>query len=226
LNPHFFFIPFPFLKLFRGIFLIEKMSLYNKNKKSKTNHIKYIPGKLQISKRNPQAEFPSRAHPTDVGYDITLIGRENNRSEDATGEVNVFLTGISVTPPPGHYVEMVPRSSLHKQGYMLANNVGIIDPSYTGEVKVALYKFKDCDDLKLPIRAVQLIIRPAIYAHIASVTTMSNTNRGSGGFGSTGFTPFNQQNFQSNNKQVYQPSFQNANYAASSKQNSNNSPFF
>lgn len=152
-----------------------------------TPSMTYIEGKIQVQKLHPKAEFPYKENPSDTCYDITLIGRSENRAEDDTGEVNNFNTGIALTPPQGYYFEMVARSSLHKHGYMLATGTSIIDPGYTGELIVPLYKYKEAEDLEMPFRAVQLILRPVVYAHLESVKTLASTDRGDGAFGSTGF---------------------------------------
>ena len=133
------------------------------------------------------AELPFKEHDDDIGWDLTLIGRQDNNTEDTTNEVNMYRTGLTVHPPKGYHVEIVARSSLHKSGYMLANSVGIIDPGYTGEIFVPLYKFREGEDLQLPTRAVQMILRKSNNAHIAeSANTGPVTSRGAGGFGSTG----------------------------------------
>lgn len=151
--------------------------------------IKYIEDKIQVQKLHPKAEFPYKENTSDAGYDVTLVNRCENRAEDDTGEVNNFGTGIALSPPSGYYFEMVARSSLHKSGYMLATGTSIIDPGYTGELIVPLYKYKEAGDLELPFRAVQLILRPIVYAHLQSVASLSVTSRGDGAFGSTGVLP-------------------------------------
>lgn len=146
----------------------------------------YIKGDgIKVLMCDSNAQIPSRQHPDDIGCDVTLISRLDGKTEDTVGEVTYFGTGIKIKPPKGYFVEIVPRSSLHKRGYMLANSVGIIDPGYRGEVVVALYKFKECDDLELPNNSVQIILRKANYAHVQIVETLDDTERGDGGFGST-----------------------------------------
>lgn len=149
--------------------------------------ITYIDGKIQVQKLHPKAEFPYKEHSTDTCFDITLVARSENRAEDDTSEVNNFSTGIALSPPQGYYLEMIAGSSLHKHGYMLATGTSIIDPGYTGELIVPLYKYKEAEDLELPFRAVQLILRPVVHAHLQSVKTLAPTDRGDGAFGPTGF---------------------------------------
>jgi dUTP pyrophosphatase len=88
----------------------------------------------------------------------------------------------------GLYAEIVPRSSLSKSGYMLANSIGIIDCSYKGNLYIALTKIDNTmPDLTLPFRCCQLIFREQIHVDLEEVTSFEEqTSRGSGGFGSTG----------------------------------------
>ena len=111
----------------------------------------------------------------------------------------LYDTGIKLEIPNGYYVEIVPRSSISKSGYMLANNIGIIDQGYTGNLFVALRKINnDCEDLELPYKCCQIIMKKQVYPKIV-VCDYSNdsndkenpkgiqeTSRGEGGFGSTG----------------------------------------
>ena len=152
--------------------------------------IKWVADGVRVVRLDAEAELPEKNDATDVGYDLTLMARTDNRVEDNVGDVNMFRTGLCIKPPLGHHVEIIARSSLHKTGYMLANAVGVIDPNYRGEVLVALYKFREGQDLVLPFRAVQLVVRPTVYARILNVSGLDDTKRGSGGFGSTGTLPF------------------------------------
>ena len=125
---------------------------------------------------------PSKAHQSDSGFDLTLIDikKQNNK-------ITFYNTYVAVEPPHGYYFDLVPRSSISKTGYMLANNVGIIDQSYRGNVIVALVKVDDsCPDLQLPCKMVQLILRPWYFVKAINVNQeLSTTQRGEGGFGST-----------------------------------------
>jgi dUTP pyrophosphatase len=129
------------------------------------------------------AVIPTKAHPSDIGYDITVISVCKDISED----IKLFETGLSTCPPKGYYLEILPRSSISKSGYMLANSVGVIDPSYTGTLKIALIKVdKTLPDLTMPCKICQLILRKAEYADVKLVTSIKDTDRGNGGFGSSG----------------------------------------
>ena len=83
-------------------------------------------------------------------------------------------------------MEIVPRSSLSKSGYILANSVGIIDNSYRGNLMVALTKV--CDDAKeieYPFRCCQMIVRKYVNTYLEEVGNVDKTKRNEGGFGST-----------------------------------------
>lgn len=118
----------------------------------------------------------------DVGYDLTIISVYKQISDSIT----MYETGVALDIPLGYYVEMFLRSSMSKTGYILANGTGIIDPGYTGTVKVVLLKAdKSMPDISLPLRAAQLILKPYAYSRPMQVTELPDTERGTGGFGST-----------------------------------------
>lgn len=151
--------------------------------------LKYVAGVIEIYKMHPDGVVPSKQNPSDVGHDIVLIGRKDGRVDDRMGDVNLFNTGIAIIPPRGYHIEIIARSSLQNDGYMLANNVGVIDPNYRGEIIVALYKFRDGPDLELPSRSVQMVLRKTEYGRIKNCSPgafEAQTDRGAGGFGSTG----------------------------------------
>ena len=151
--------------------------------------VEYIKGKVSIKLLLPESHFPSKeeGRESDIGYDITLVQRSENRAEDTTHEVNNFRTGISLTPPDGYYIEMIASSSLHKHGYFLATGTSIISPGYTGELIVPLYKYKEMEDIELPFKAVQIIVKPAVHSHMSSVKSLQSSTRGEGNFSSPGF---------------------------------------
>jgi len=130
----------------------------------------------------PQAVQPTKGAVSDSGFDLTLVERSKRH-----GAVEFFRTGIRVQPAFGWYFDLVPRSSIAKSGYMLANSVGVIDRGYTGEILVPLIKVDaNAPDLQLPSRLVQMIPRQIIAAELIEVAEFDETVRGDGGFGSTG----------------------------------------
>ena len=134
-----------------------------------------------------RAILPKKAHPTDIGYDLTAIDVFKKYSSKTT----LFETGIAISPPAGYYVEIVPRSSMSSTGYMLANSIGVIDPDYTATLKIAMIKIDDSyPDISLPFTKCQLVLRRAESSDIIQVDTFDHNSdhvsfRGDGGFGST-----------------------------------------
>jgi dUTP pyrophosphatase len=125
---------------------------------------------------------PFKKRISDSGWDLHLV-----KLVERDGNLFLFDTGVRVSPPPGFYFDLVPRSSIYKSGFVLANSVGIIDMTYRGTIKVPLIKV---DPLKpepeLPWRAVQLIPRRFYPVEALNSKSLDETIRGEGGFGSTG----------------------------------------
>ena len=107
----------------------------------------------------------------------------------APGKRSVIPTGIAIALPSAEYVALVfARSGLGiKHGIAPANCVGVIDSDYRGEVMVGLQNSGDAAYTIQPgDRIAQLMITPVIQAQISMVEELDNTERGAGGFGSTG----------------------------------------
>lgn len=138
----------------------------------------------KIFLNDPNAVIPSKVRESDVGYDLTIIKKFKDLNETTA----LYDTGISIALNPCYYAEIVPRSSLSKSGYMLANSVGIIDTGYRGNLLIALTKtdFHSLD-LQLPFRCCQLIFKRQVFMNllIANKDDIEKTNRSDGGFGST-----------------------------------------
>jgi deoxyuridine 5'-triphosphate nucleotidohydrolase len=150
---------------------------------------------LKIIKVDKKAVRPNKNNYSDAGFDLTIIKESKRLNSDTM----LYDTGIKLEIPNGYYVEIVPRSSISKSGYMLANNIGIIDQGYTGNLFVALRKINnDCEDLELPYKCCQIIMKKQIYPRVIVYDNSNNSNnkenstdtqetsRGEGGFGSTG----------------------------------------
>lgn len=137
-----------------------------------------------VHRADPAAVFPRKGKPSDVGYDLTVIKVAKNWHNNIT----LYDTGINVKVQHGYYAEVVPRSSLSKSGYMLANSIGIIDANYTGNIYIALVKVDpSAPDIELPFRCCQLIFRRQHYMEMIEVDQkFEGTTREDGGFGSTG----------------------------------------
>ena len=136
---------------------------------------------IKFKKVSSDAVIPKKAGKNEVGYDLTAI-----KLEKVNGNIYSFDTGIQVEPPDGYYLEIVPRSSIVKTGYILANSVGIIDPTYRGNLKIILIRTNfNLPTLTLPFCKCQLIVRKLINLETCEVDELSPTSRGEGGFGST-----------------------------------------
>lgn len=131
---------------------------------------------------HPKAIAPTKANPSDSGFDLSIVDLKKK-----TNNVYFYHTGVKVMPDHGMYFDLVPRSSISKTGYMLANNIGIIDQGYNGEIIVALIKIDDTtEELTLPCKIAQLIPRQWMNVHGVHVEDLQSSTRGDGGFGSTG----------------------------------------
>ncbi len=140
---------------------------------------------LKIIKKDDRAVIHQKVYPTDVGINLTCI-TECKRFSD---NIIMYDTGICVSPPHGYYVEIIPRSSLASSGYVLANSIGIIDPTYTGTLKIVLVKVDTTSaeriPLTLPFTKCQMVMRRLVDFQLEVVSSLENTERSDGGFGST-----------------------------------------
>ena len=125
---------------------------------------------------------PQKAHGSDVGHDLSAIGV----AKQISAMTALYETGVSVCPPDGYYVQILPRSSLSKSGYVLSNSVGIIDPSYRGTLKIALTKIDpSAPAIEFPFRCAQMVLSPYVHFKVNPVETLNVTQRNDGGFGSS-----------------------------------------
>ncbi len=135
---------------------------------------------LRYTKIVDDAVTPVKSNFSDVGYDLSIIGI----SKVLNSSTILYKTGIKLDIPIGYYVEIVPRSSLSKSGYILANSIGIIDCSYKGELLIALCKLGN-EEIEFPFRCCQLIMRRQLFPDMIEVDTVGDSKRHDGGFGST-----------------------------------------
>ena len=137
---------------------------------------------LRVHKIIPTAILPSRGSSGAVGYDLYSV------DEVVVPPTHRVLlgTGIAVVLPVGVYGRVAPRSGLTvKHGIQVG--AGVIDPDYTGEIKVVLFNHGDKDfEVKKGDRIAQLILERCETPDIEEVDSLNETQRGSTGFGSTG----------------------------------------
>ena len=132
-------------------------------------------------KNSDMAIEPSKSSISDSGIDLSIVKKVKQ-----VNNVVFYSTELCVEPPHGYYFDLVPRSSMSKMGYIIANSVGVIDMSYRGPIIVALIKVDESvEDIKLPNKCVQLILRPWYNLGAIEMSNGSETKRGNGGFGST-----------------------------------------
>ena len=138
---------------------------------------------LKFEKIAEEAVTPTKANFSDVGYDLTATGIHKK----INAKTILCKTGIKLDIPLSYYVDITPRSSIIRSGYMLANSTGIIDCSYKGELFIALIKIDDsAPDIEFPYKCCQLIMRKQVYPEMQEVSDVDVSKRGEGGFGSSG----------------------------------------
>ena len=139
---------------------------------------------LRFRKVHPDAVLPSYAHPSDAGMDVRSV-------EDLTiapGKRALVHTGLVMLLPPMYEAQVRPRSGLAlKNGVTVLNTPGTIDSGYRGEVGVILANFGEADfQVKKGDKIAQIVIAPVTQPEIVETTEVDETDRGAGGFGSTG----------------------------------------
>ena len=148
---------------------------------------------IKVFKVDDEAVMPTKARYSDAGYDLTIL----REFKVLTHNTSLYDTGIQLEIPNGYYVEIVPRSSISRSGYMLANSVGIIDQGYRGNLFIALTKINKINDdpesavqkLSLPWKCCQMIVKKQVYSRLVAGDAgkeIEQSSRGTGGFGSTG----------------------------------------
>lgn len=169
------------------------------------------PIQVKIKKLNENAVIPAYAHATDAGLDLTATSK---KIED--NGVVTYGTGIAVEIPRGYVGLVFPRSSNCKKDLLLSNSVGVIDSGYRGEIMLkympctwnfiatlrerlhiflfGIYKKRHTvfmyrghgAEYQVGDRVGQLIIMPYPRVQFEEVTELSDSDRGNGGYGSTG----------------------------------------
>ncbi|USK68412.1 dUTP diphosphatase [Peribacillus asahii] len=140
---------------------------------------------LKVKKLYSDAKLPFYAHQGDAGMDI--YSREETTI--APGETKLVKTGISIELPQLTEAQIRPRSGLAlKHSITVLNTPGTIDEGYRGEIGVILINHGNKDfQVEKDMRIAQMVIKPVIQVELQEVTdSLSNTERGQGGFGSSG----------------------------------------
>jgi dUTP pyrophosphatase len=140
---------------------------------------------LKFKKLHPNAVVPTRAYSNDAGLDLTAVSVEFNNEY----QFWQYDTGLAVEIDPGFVGLAMARSSVSKTGLSLCNGAGVIDSAYRGPIKARFYKevLSGIRSKEYPVgeRVVQLLIVPIALPVPVEVEELSESDRGTGGFGSS-----------------------------------------
>ena len=141
---------------------------------------------IRVKKLHPNAVLPTYGSQEAAGADLYACLEEAVTIQP--GEIFWVSTGIALEVPKGCAGLVYARSSLGaKRGLAPANKVGVVDSDYRGEVKVVLLNHsKQPQTLQPGERVAQFVITPVLQPMYEEVAELTDTNRGAGGFGSTG----------------------------------------
>ena len=140
---------------------------------------------LRVTRLRDDAVLPARAHANDAGLDLSAC-------EEMTigpGERALVSTGLAIEIPANHAGIVAPRSGLAlRHGISIVNTPGVIDAGYRGEVQVLLLNTdrSAAFTVERGMRIAQLLVMPVTPASVIEVTELSESARGTGGFGSSG----------------------------------------
>ena len=142
--------------------------------------------KLKIKKLDERAIIPTYGTEYSAGADLYNMGGE--AVSVAPGETVLIHTGLSIEIPEGYCGLIFARSGLAtKRGLAPANKVGVVDSDYRGEWMVALHNHSDkTATVEGGERVAQMVVVPYLKAEFELADELSETERGEGGFGSTG----------------------------------------
>lgn len=137
---------------------------------------------IKFQKLSEEAQLPTYANPGDAGMDLRTLESKTLKA----GERYIFPTGLAVAIPKNYVGLVWDRSGLAaKEG--LTCLAGVIDSGYRGEIGVVMLNTsKKSVKIEKGERVAQLLIQPIVVAQIKEVKTLSNTQRGKGGFGASG----------------------------------------
>lgn len=143
---------------------------------------------VKFKKLHEKAVMPSKANKSDAGFDLVAV----TSTLDKYGNVE-YGTGLAVEIPEGYVGFIFPRSSIYKKYLSLTNSVGVIDSGYRGEIKFKFhpnnqnsFSQETQTDYNVGDRIGQLIIMPYPEIEFVEHDNLSDSDRGSGGFGSSG----------------------------------------
>jgi dUTP pyrophosphatase len=140
---------------------------------------------LRVTRLDPRATLPTRAYPGDAGLDLYAV----EQTVLAPGERASIPTGIAIEIPDGQAGLVLPRSGLAaKHGIAIVNAPGLIDAGYRGELRVLLLNTDRARAFTIAPgdRIAQLVLVQVMLPEVAEVEQLAPSERGGGGFGSSG----------------------------------------
>lgn len=138
--------------------------------------------KVKIKKLSKDSVLPTYSKDGDAGLDLTAISEEWNEDNS----IVTYDTGLAIEIPKGHVGLLFPRSSIYKTSLDLTNAVGIIDSGYRGSIMLKFRYVEEGMVYDVGDRVGQLIIIPYPEIEFEEVEELSDSERGEGGYGSTG----------------------------------------
>ena len=136
---------------------------------------------IKAKKLDPRAQLPLRAHPTDSGADLFAL----ERTVLPPHSVVKVRTGVAVELPENTSGIIWGKSSVESKG--IKAMAGLVDAPYRGELLVCMYNLNDTEFVfEAGQKVAQLVVLPTLYPAFIEARELSDTSRGSGGFGSTG----------------------------------------
>tara|TARA_B100000579_G_scaffold3283_1_gene2555 strand:- start:1291 stop:1731 length:441 start_codon:yes stop_codon:yes gene_type:complete len=142
--------------------------------------------KILIKRLSKKVSLPKYETSGSSGMDLAANIDANINIDP--GETAIIPTGLALSIPKGFEVQIRPRSGLAaKQKISVLNTPGTIDADYRGEIKVILINLgQDSFKVEKGLRIAQMVVCPIVQAQLKEVDDLSETDRGKGGFGSTG----------------------------------------
>ena len=143
---------------------------------------------IQLRRLPHGADLPLPSYATAGAAGMDLLAAVSEPVTLAPGQRALIPTGLAIALPPGHELQIRPRSGLAlRHGIVLPNSPGTIDEDYRGEVQVIMLNTGDTPfAIERPARIAQAVLAPVMRATWQEVDTLDETVRDQGGFGSTG----------------------------------------
>lgn len=145
--------------------------------------------KVKIKKLSEEAQIPQYARSGDAGLDLVATSKNQVMSDGFYSQDLKYIeygTSLALELPKGYVALLFPRSSISDTDLSLCNSVGIVDEKYRGEIKFRFRATKNEMQYQVGERVGQMLIIPYPTIELEEVKELSKTERGTGGFGSTG----------------------------------------